>query len=153
MTKTGKTKLNKTAFYVLSFTWGLPMTLFGCVVALVLTLAGYKSERYGWSRCFRVGNDHWGGFEAGFFFVRDTSHDEYITTHEFGHAIQNCIFGPLMPFIISIPSTARYWHRVRQEKRGVCPGRGYYEIWFEAQASKLGRRYADAIRDDGSKKA
>lgn len=139
-------RLSKTAFYILSFTWGLPLTLFGCLTALVLRIAGKKPERYGWSRCFRVGSDQWGGFEAGFFFVRDTSGDEYLTSHEFGHAIQNCIYGPLMPFLITIPSAVRYWYRDARIKRGRFPRTGYYDIWFEAQASRLGQKYAETFK-------
>ena len=29
-------KLSKPLFYLLSFTWGAPMTLFGCLVAAIL---------------------------------------------------------------------------------------------------------------------
>lgn len=140
-------KLSKAAFYILSFTWGLPMTLFGCITALVLRIAGHKPERCGWARCFRVGSDHWGGFEAGIFFVRDTSNSEYLSAHEYGHAIQNCIFGPLMPFIVSIPSAARYWYRIAKYKRGKMPKTGYYDIWFEAQASRLGKLYSETFKN------
>jgi hypothetical protein len=33
---------NKTLFYVLSWTWGIIMTLIGAIVALVLIIAGKK---------------------------------------------------------------------------------------------------------------
>lgn len=29
--------------------------------------------------------------------------------HETGHLLQQAIFGPFMPFIVSFPSAARYW--------------------------------------------
>ena len=40
-----KKKLNPILFWVLSLTWGLPMTLFGVVVAIALIVTGYKPKR------------------------------------------------------------------------------------------------------------
>ena len=33
---------------------------------------------------------------------------EGIDWHEFGHTFQNCLFGPLFPLIVAIPSAIRY---------------------------------------------
>lgn len=41
-----KKKLNPILFWVLSLTWGLPMTLFGVVVAIALIVTGHKPKRY-----------------------------------------------------------------------------------------------------------
>ena len=53
-------KNNKLLFYVLSFTWGLPMTLVGMVAAAVMLLLFRKPELCGYCIRFRIGNG-WGG--------------------------------------------------------------------------------------------
>ena len=45
------------------------------------------------------------------------------------------MFGPLMPFIVAIPSCIRYWFR-----RFTKPTTMYDGIWFERQATNLGYR-------------
>lgn len=61
-------QMSKTQFYILSFTWGLPMTLIGCLAALVLTMAGFKAQRWGYCYYFEIGS-RWGGCELGLFFL------------------------------------------------------------------------------------
>lgn len=103
-------RLSKTKFYILSLSWGLPMTLIGAVVALVLLIAGYKPKKYGYFVYFEVGQN-WGGSEFGLFFIGSECMGDYIKSHEAGHGIQNCYYGPLMPFLVCIPSAVRYWMR------------------------------------------
>ncbi len=126
--------MNKIKFYVLSFTWGLPMTLIGCIVAGVLMLAGHRPKRWGYCWYFEV-VEGWGGLEMGVFFLTCKNPTERTKNHELGHAIQNCYWGFLMPFVISIPSAIRYWYRVLTPNK-VHPA--YDSIWFEGQATKLG---------------
>ncbi len=104
-------RLKLIGFYLLSFTWGILMTLFGCVVALALLLTGHKPHMFHGSIYFEAGSNNWGGFECGPFFVTDRSPTLHIKQHEAGHGLQNIMFGPLMPFLISIPSCIRYWLR------------------------------------------
>ncbi len=139
-----KTRLTKTWFYILNLTWGLPLTLFGAIVALGLRITGHRARPFGWCRAFEVGED-WGGLELGLFFVRCRNSGRSLSEHEFGHALQNCIFGPVTPVLITLPSAIRYWYRRAAEKSGRRPRGGYDDIWFEGQASRLGRRYMAAI--------
>ena len=140
-----KKQLSKKQFYLLSFTWGLPTTLAGCLTAAVLRVTGHKSKPFGWCRHFEVGH-RWGGCSMGPFFFKQREESRHICIHEAGHAIQNCYFGPLMPFLISIPSSIRYRvHRIKG-KRGL-PLPPYDSIWFEGQATRLGRQYFGAIDD------
>ena len=129
-------KLSRPAFYLLSFTWGLPLTLCGCFVAAALRLSGKKPERFGLCRSFRVGKTGWGGLELGPFFLRDHDSGDELSAHELGHGIQNCLLGPLMIPLVSIPSAVRYHIR---RKRGITSG--YDDIWFEKTATKLGKKY------------
>ena len=130
-------------FWFLSLTWGFLCTFPGLIFAAVLLLCGHKPQRLGPLVYFRVGKN-WGGCEMGVFFLRDTTSSEHVTYHEAGHSIQNLMFGPLMPFIVSIPSFTRYHYRnfVRNffpEKFKKMPP--YDAIWFEGMATRLGKRY------------
>lgn len=136
-------KSNNILFYLLSFTWGLPLTLIGCIVGVVLLILGYKPKKYGYCYYFEVG-ENWGGLELGMVFIANKNPSNYIKLHELGHGIQNCFLGPLMPFIVCIPSAVRYWYR----EWLVCSGRKKYSelpnydtVWFESQATKLGEKY------------
>lgn len=136
--------MNKKTFWVLSLTWGLPMTLIGAVVAVVLLARGHKPKKWGYCYYFEIG-ENWGGVELGAFFVVNRGSTDYIRDHEHGHAIQNCVYGFLMPFIVCIPSAVRYWYRRVRSLLGHRNKANYYDIWFEAQASRWGIALVDRI--------
>jgi len=123
-------------FYILSFTWGLPMTLIGAVLTGALFLCGHRVRRFGACRYIETGT-HWGGVSFGIFFLANSTPSAHICLHEAGHAVQNILFGPLMPLLVALPSALRYWYR-RLSGRCTAP---YERIWFEAQATALGNRY------------
>lgn len=135
-----KNKMSKIWFYALSFTWGLPMTLLGLVAALILRAAGYKPTRWGGCRVFTVG-EAWGGVNLGIVSIVSGTSGEFTKTHEFGHAVQNCKYGILMPFIVAIPSAIRYWYREIRYQLGYKEKTDYYDIWFEDEANRLGNKY------------
>lgn len=145
--------LNKRTFYILSWTWGLPMSFIGLLVVGSILLYGlimkkpYRLKRHGWSFYLNVGKN-WGGVELGMFFLTDSKNSVSTKWHEFGHAIQNCKWGILMPFVICIPSAIRYWYReLKYNRKGLpCPTK-YDDIWFEARASSLGRKYRKLLRE------
>lgn len=97
-------------FYLLSLTWGLILTAVGIVVGLLLLITGHKPKLFHHYIRFEVGHN-WGGFELGPIFVTDKEPTTAIMQHEAGHGIQNIMFGPIMPFLICIPSAIRYWLR------------------------------------------
>lgn len=134
--------MNKLTFYLLSFTWGLPLTLIGLIVGAALMITGKKPEKWGACWHFKVGKN-WGGFELGLVFLTDDEPSEHIKNHEHGHAIQNCYFGFLMPFIVCMPSAIRYWYRRIKQGIGKPCTTEYDDIWFEGQATKLGTIYVD----------
>lgn len=136
--------MKKSLFYLLTFTWGLPITLIGCLVALVLTAIGYKCYgRYGYCWVFEVGRN-WGGLNLGPIIITSSPHSHYTMKHEHGHAIQNCWFGPLMSFIVCIPSAVRYWYReLRYLRNGVNPPTEYDSVWFEGQATRVGTEFIE----------
>ena len=99
--------MKKFFYWFLSLTWGLPMTLIGFIVALVLFVTGHKPHKFGYTFYFKVGKN-WGGLELGAIFLTDSTPSEHTLCHEHGHGLQNIIFGPLMPFVVCIPSAVRY---------------------------------------------
>ena len=134
---------NKFLFYFLSFVWGLPMTLIGCVIAAVLLITGHKPKKWGYCYYFEIG-ESWGGVNFGPIFLIDKYSSNYTKNHEHGHAFHNCWFGPLMPFIVSIPSAIRYWYReLFYYKRHKTPNNSYDSIWFEGTASTLGKEFIE----------
>lgn len=141
--------MNKTLFYILSFIWGLPMTIIGLIAAFVLTLAGYHYQRRGWCYYFEVGCN-WGGVNLGLVCITSVGVSEHTKNHEHGHALQNCIWGPLMPFVIAIPSAIRYNYRELQTKMGNLPTTEYDDIWFEDQASKWGDALMKRLKENGN---
>lgn len=134
-------KMNKAAFYILSYTWGILLTVVGWLVAGVLMSLGYKPKKWGGSRYFVVGKN-WGGLSIGTtIVVSDSCTDDFSLNHEFGHSVQNCYFGPFCLFLVTIPSFVRacwrefvFWAKIK--KRSELSD--YYSIWFERTASELG---------------
>ena len=120
------------------------MTLIGGSAAFVLTLLGYKPNgKYGYCWVFEFG-DHWGGASIGPVIITDKTPSVHTMKHEHGHAIQNCWFGPLMPFIVCIPSAIRYWYReLKYLRKGKTPPTQYDDIWFEGQATRIGTEFID----------
>ena len=189
--------LKRILFYIISFTWGGIMTAIGLLV-LLFTLPFGKFDIYH-GRIYKEIGKNWGGVELGCFFLCDEGAWESTKEHESGHGLQNCIWGPLMPFVICIPSATRYWifeqkdfkHKkkfvlivfliaivtslllslipiltnnmwlffipgilltyaiiwflwlwfIELPKHNKIPRVGYYDIWFEDQASKWGEKY------------
>lgn len=130
-------------FWILSCTWGAIMTVIGLIVAGVLIVKGYKPRVFHYSIYFQVGSD-WGGINLGAVFITSTTAEPRILQHEAGHGIQNIVFGPLMPFLVGIPSITRYHYRnyleTHKNKKDLPP---YDSIWFEGQASRIGTRLFD----------
>ena len=137
-------------YYLLACTWGIIMTFVGVFVTICLGIARIfskkiKFEKYLWIYDVKVGPDYWGGFETGLMFVRDQkSWDAYINPHEFGHTFQSCLLGPLMPFIVSLPSAARYWYQTIREAKGK-DNKEYDAIWFEDSATQCGEYVANYL--------
>ena len=132
----------KILYYILSFTWGLPMTLLGVFVALGLLIIGYKPKRYGGCWHFEVGKG-WGGLNIGLIIITSQNPSDHTLAHEHGHSVQNCCLGPVMPFLVAIPSATRYWYRewlVRSGRKKYAELPDYYSVWYEGTATILGNK-------------
>lgn len=123
-------------------TWGIITTISGILITIVLAIVKVFIpkkvifKRYHWIYGITVGPEYWGGCEMGLMFLRDWgSSENYINPHEFGHTFQNCILGPLFPFVVAIPSAIRYWLREIFPKKKWGP---YDGAWFEDAATQCG---------------
>ena len=134
--------MKKTLYYLLSCTWGILMTLCGAIAAAALSVMGYRPQKYGPCWVFVVGNG-WGGVSLGPVMIMSEANAKGTRTrpHEFGHSLQNCLWGPLFPFVIAIPSATRYWYRDISAKKGNKPTTDYDAVWFEGQATEWGNKY------------
>lgn len=141
-------KISKPGFYALSLTWGGLLTAIGLFVSAVMLLTGHKPRKWGYCWYFEVGKKNWGGCEWGPVFLKDRFEGEHIKNHEFGHGIQNCFFGPFMIFLISMPSSIRYWYRRIRTWRKKPLKTAYDDIWFEGQATRLGTEKIKRLRTE-----
>lgn len=124
-------------YYLLQFTWGLPMNIIGALASLILhCILRYPIKRFRNMYYIQIPS-RFGGVNLGMFCVigKDC---ESVLPHEYGHSIQNLWWGALMPFFIGIPSMIRYWYRELVVLSGGLLTRGYDDIWFEGQATALG---------------
>lgn len=132
-------------YYLIQFTWGLTMNIFGGAVALVLLCCGKKPYRYGWNYCFELDVNF--GLELGIFFIAPINGSEHTKKHEHGHAIQNLYFGPFCIGMVSIPSATRYWIREIQRMLKKPPTSDYDDVWFEGQATQSGSNFIALLNE------
>lgn len=141
-------------FYLIQFTWGILMNIFGLFVTIFMLITLHKPHRFGANYYFICKKAEGFGFEAGICFVigADCNGDP-IMKHEAGHSVQNMIFGILTPFLCAIPSVIRYWYReLKYYRKGLEPKTDYDDFWVEGQATKLGEKYYSKLFDEKFKK-
>ena len=142
--------LKTIGFWFWSLTWGALMSIPGLIASfVVIVFFKGKPHKNGLSFIVETGGN-WGGLNLGVvsFCGRYSQEDgpcydidwyEHTRKHEFGHSLQNLIWGPLMLFVIAIPSFIRYWYQTIRARKGL-PNREYDDIWFEGQATKWGNK-------------
>ena len=147
-------------FWVVSLTWGIIMTSIGLIATGSLNLVKLiaklfkkdlkiKTHINGCSLITEVGGN-WGGVELGAvalcgnYSKSSPSWFDHTRKHEFGHAVQHLIFGPLFIFIVAIPSATRYWYqRIMQGKGKHFASDWYDSIWFEGGATRWGTKVVE----------
>lgn len=122
---------NRKIYWLLSLTWGIVMSFIGLLAAAGALCLGARPIEYNHSIVFFIGK-YWGSVNLGPVIFMSKTQDIDILAHEYGHSIQNCVFGPGM-IIISIMSFIRAaWYKFTEPKTD------YYSIWFEKQATDWG---------------
>jgi len=132
-------------YWIISLTWGALLSIPGLLVAaFCLLFLKAKVHKNGFTFIVEVGGN-WGGLNLGCVSLcggytttcPDKEWFEHTRRHEFGHSLQNLIFGPLQLFIVVIPSAIRYHYQNYRSSKGL-PNKEYDAIWFEGQATKWG---------------
>lgn len=103
-----------------------------------------KVHRNGYSFIVEFSGD-WGGLNLGAVSFcggyttkcQNLNWFEHTRRHEFGHSLQNIVFGPFQIFLVAIPSAIRYHYQMARMRKGL-PNKEYDSIWFEGTATKLG---------------
>lgn len=128
-------------YWLWSCIWGCLMTIIGAIIALAMLISGHKPHHIGPNVYFVIG-ENWGGVNFGpFFLICNRGQSTSTLYHEPGHGLQNLIWGPLMPFVVAIPSAIRYWYReLKYYRKGEYPTTDYDSIWFEGQATRWGNK-------------
>lgn len=141
-------KLQSILFYVIQWTWGLPVNIVGGIAYLICTkILKHKHSKFGFANIVYL---PWnaGGLSMGLFiFVRDESVKKewlYNTRiHEYGHTWQCLLLGPLYYIVVAIPSVI--WCNCFQkyrEKNNVL----YYKLYCESWANSFGERFSGLKR-------
>ena len=144
-------------YWLIQLTWGGLMTIPGLLITgfCILFLKG-TPHRNGFSYIVEIGGN-WGGLELGAVALcgrysqeespcYDRDWYEHTRKHEFGHSLQQLLFGPLQAFVVGIPSAVRYWYDVLDDKHRPERGAGWYDsIWFEGTATKYGTKAVEWI--------
>lgn len=119
-------------FRLWQWTWGLPQTLVGFVVFLVCRKCSHGIYR----GCITTRWANRGSMGMGMFLFLGNE-DPQVRVHEYGHAVQSAILGPLFLPIMGIPSflwcNIPRFRRMRREK-----GISYYRFYPESTANRLG---------------
>ncbi len=128
-------------FYLVQWTWGLPVNLIGGIVYLCF----YKKNRHErYKNAFITyvpGN--FGGLSLGLFIFMAEGRPEGWTNntkiHEYGHTIQCLLLGPLYWFVIGAPSAiwCNFFVNYRK-KRNIS----YYKLYCESWANVWGQRWS-----------
>ena len=127
------------------------MTIPGLIITgfCLLFIKNSRVHKNGFSYIVEVGGN-WGGLElgavslCGHYYYENPYWFNHTRCHEFGHSLQQLIFGPLQPFIVGIPSAVRYWYQRIRDSKGL-PNKEYDDIWFEYTASKWGTEAINLI--------
>lgn len=140
---------HKFLFYVLTYTWGLSVTLLGNILFYGSKILFKKidSGKYYTSNYFVFGHN-WGGMECGrnFLVSGDMSEEWTLHTkkHELGHTYQNAILGPFALILGAIPSALRYHYRNIVKK--INPKKelpAYDDFWYEGSATYIGTTFVE----------
>ena len=141
-------KLKSILFYVVQWTWGLPVNIVGGIAYLICTkILKHKHSKFGFSNIVYL---PWnaGGLSMGLFiFVRDEEEKKEwlynVRIHEYGHTWQCLLLGPLYYFVVAIPSViwcncfASY-----RKKNDVS----YYKLYCESWANSFGEKFTGLKR-------
>ena len=124
-------------YYLLSYTWGIIGTLIGHIISLILLSYG-RFRTFYTTYYVELNKPIDSGLEMGTTFSVGKNCGRYLICHEYGHSIQNALFGPFVFILVWMPSVIRFNVRRIKEKMHKHITTGYDDIWFEGSATNLG---------------
>ncbi len=143
-------KLFDVFFYVVQWTWGLPVNIVGGVAYLILTkMKKCRHQKFGYANIVYLPWDQ-GGLSMGLFIFMRENHESKEWTyntriHEYGHTWQCLLLGPLYYVVIALPSVI--WcncFRKYREKNNVS----YFKLYCESWANAWGEKFSKLPRAD-----
>lgn len=139
-----KTSLKVFLFYLVQWTWGLPVNLVGGIAFLINTkIKKRRWQRFGYAYIVYI---PWnaGGLSLGLFIFAKENHPKKNWTyntriHEYGHTWQCLLLGPLYYIVIALPSViwCNFFAGYRK-KNNVS----YYALYCESWANAFGQKFA-----------
>lgn len=126
----------RAAFYLLQFTWGLPVNLAGLLVFLCCPRC--RRERFHNSAVTWLPGRR-GGLSLGIFVFLGDRENPGLRVHEYGHTIQCLFLGPLYYIAVLIPSAVWYHGFGRYRRARRIP---YDALYCERWATAWGRRWS-----------
>ena len=119
-------------FRLWQWTWGFPQSLLGFIIYLM----NHDKPHDVYHGCIVTRWSQRGSLGVGMFLFLGCE-DPRVLVHEFGHAVQSAILGPLFLPIMGIPSLLWCnlpWTRKLRSEKGVS----YYAFYPESTANRLG---------------
>ena len=157
ITKTAPTvkrsKLFDVIFYIIQWTWGLPVNIVGGIAYLICTkLLKRPHSKFGYANIVYLPWNQ-GGLSMGLFiFIRDENERDVwlynCRIHEYGHTWQCLLLGPLYYIVIAFPSMI--WcncFKKYREKNNVS----YYKLYCESWANAWGEKFSKMKRVQNEK--
>ena len=129
-------------FYLLQFTWGLPVNIVGLLVFLCCR-KHFSSERFCNSIVTCLPGDR-GGLSLDIFIFLSTPDADHLRIHEYGHTVQCLFLGPLYWIIVVVPSAIWFHFFIRYRKKRNIP---YDTLYCERWATALGEAMERTIRN------
>lgn len=139
-----KSSIKKFLFYLLQWTWGLPVNLIGGIIFLFCVgIKKRRGQHFGYSYIVYLPWNS-GGLSLGLFIFMKDNHKSKVWTyntriHEYGHTWQCLILGPLYYLVIALPSAI--WCNCFEgyRKRNNV---SYYKLYCEAWANSFGQKFS-----------
>lgn len=121
----------RVCFFLIQFTWGLPVNLIGLLVFLCCWGHGRRERFHNSVVTYLPGNR--GGLSLGVFLFLSTSGGGDLRPHEYGHTIQCLLLGPLYWVVVGLPSVIWCFLFVGyREKHHISYDALYCEHWATA---------------------
>lgn len=138
-----KTSVKKFLFYLVQWTWGLPVNIAGGIAFLICTKIKKRSfQRFGYSYIVYL---PWksGGLSMGLFIFINGNRQKLWTyntrIHEYGHTWQALILGPLYYIVVAGPSAIWCNFLENYRKKNDI---SYYKLYCEAWANHFGQKFS-----------